>query len=266
MGSDGEARIPYLLRQIEIPAASSWDQWRGARLAIAGLSPIDPSDVSVEIVRLGRWGLGRPGYFAVCIVKKADLLSQVSVVAEAGGRPCRFTFRPADVRKAQLRSMAVDCCFVLAAVCLFALGGFKAWTSRAQRDATLSLQETKALALARAASLQEADENSYRILKLADADHGSPLDLAADLAWVARAKAPASNFQGLHWHQGIIEITAIGFDPILSATDRKVEMEASSQDDGLSLWRVGLGRSAVETAGFVRPSVLFQAKPKPAKP
>jgi len=246
------------IRKLEIPPGAPWDQWRAAKLEAAHGAPLPTEEAALSVKRLRHWAPHSVGLFAVAYIRRADdLPAELSAVVD--GLTVRFRFAAPRLRQATLKRQAIALASLVFAAVSLGLAGQKALEARAANEALLQREEAHAQRWGAAARQRRRDAEEQRLIRQAGAEGRGFGDLAADLVWLGRAKAPSVAFERVRWTAGEMQVLVQGPGAPLLTPERP--LTPIDQIAGLQAWRIGERARPVVKAGVVRPSVV-EDKPR----
>jgi hypothetical protein len=257
--TDGAAQADtarFYVRVVETPPGAPWDQSRAARLDALLGSPLAGDALSWAVERLAPWRPRTPGRFGVAYARRDDAPAGLTTLAVENAQ-VRFRFSTPEDRNRRLRAMAMTGLLATAAISGLGLGSQKALSVRAEREAALARLEVNARGWDRVARFQNQAASDTAALRRAGVEGAAFGDLAADLFWLGRAKAPSVTIERVRWNRSGMEVTAIGPGQPVIGSERTVEALGGS--DSVRAWRIGPAHAApVERrSGISRPSVAM---------
>jgi hypothetical protein len=232
--AEPDAPEPFV-RTFEVPAAAPWDQARAARLNARLGSPLAESEVLISIRRLEPWRSDAPGRYCAAYLRRSEVAGELTLPRDVDGRPLRLVFRSPQAARERRRRRSLDVGLGLLAVVLAALALSKAASTGAQARVAVARAEGSA---SRALAAQRAQGRRSRLadqLALAGAEGRTGADLAADLAWLARARQPGAPVRAVMWSQGRLAVRSVPTEqPPLAPAGRSIH----PSPEGAGMWVV----------------------------
>lgn len=249
----------FYVRVVETPPGAPWDQSRAARLDASLGAPLGANALTWAVERLAPWRPRMPGRFGVAYVRRQDAPTGPSTLSVEGVQ-VRFRFSTPEEQTRRLRTTATTGVLAAAAICGGVLATQKALSVRAEREASLAQLEVNARGWDRVAHLRSQAASDGAVLRRAGVQGATFGDLAADLFWLGRAKAPSVTIERVRWSSSGLEVTALGPGQPVIGSERKVEPVGES--GGARIWRIGSAslRSVERRGGISRPSVAMSSQ------
>ncbi len=243
-----------LLRVFQMPAAPPWDQQRAAWLNARHGSPLPIPEVIIDLRRLDPWRPGRAGRFAAAYVRRADVVSELSVTLDVEERPRTFLFRSPATEPARRRQRLID--LTLSALLVLGLSAMGSWAFIQRGENVRALEQAERSARLSLAMRHTAlrQTRMVNLLASAGAEGRTGRQLVADLVWVATAKQPNVRLRAIHWQGGEMDVSAQGPVTPFAQADRDVAPAGSGGRAGESVWRVK--RLTIADPLFRPPSIV----------
>lgn len=248
----------FYVRVMQTPPGAPWDQTRAARLDASLGAPLGGDALTWAVERLASWRPRTSGRFAVAYVRREDAPSAPAALSVEGAQ-VRFRFSTEADRAGRLRTLAVGGLLAVAAISGGVFGIQKALSVRTEREAALAQLETNARGWERVARLRRQGAADAAVLRRAGAEGAAFGDVAADIFWLGRAKAPSVTIERVRWSRSGLEVTALGPGQPVIGAERPIE--AAGEAVGARVWRIGGPRVAVpQRDGISRPSVAMSSQ------
>lgn len=233
-----DAHPHVFVRAFSVPAAMPWEQTRAAQLEARHGAPLPISELLFRCRRLGSWGLGRPGRFAVFYVRGREFKAPFETVVEVDGEPVKVAFGAGAEQLRRAKSSVLV--LILVGFTAFVLAAAPMIAFKARRDAQTRLDavEQALAAKMRLAAAVERDRRNAGALRRAIGRTAPVGDVLADLAWATRAKDPEARIVAIHWDHGFLAVEARGEVPPFNAGDRRLERSDKPVRAGVWLWGV----------------------------
>lgn len=226
------------VRAFTVPAALPWEQTRAAQLEARHGAPLPISEVMFRLRRLGGWGLGRPGRFAVFYIRSREFKAPFETVVDVDGEPLKVAFGAAAEQLRRAGSGVIWVVLGGLTAALLVLGPVLALNARREADERVAMLETALAAKAAlGAEVQRKRENA-RALRAAVGKTAPVGEVLADIAWATSAKSDDARIVAIHWDHGYLAAEARGKAAPFRLESGELERSDAPVRPGVWLWGV----------------------------
>lgn len=230
------AHPQVFVRAFTVPAALPWEQTRAAQLEARHGAPLPISEVMFRLRRLGTWGLGRAGRFAVFYIRSREFKAPFETVVDVDGEALKVAFGGGAE---QLRRAGSGAAWILLAglvAGLLVLGPFLALNARREVEARVATLETALTAKAALGAEAQRKRENARALRLAVGKTAPVGEVLADIAWATSVKADDARIVAIHWDHGFLAAEARSKTPPFRLEGDELERSDGPVRPGVWLW------------------------------